>query len=360
MQARVLLLCPGLLGNDGVATVSRQIARAILSSGASLRVLCLGEEAPPAAPAWLGGVATDFAAGDRKRFVMLAAREALRPRAATHVVSTHVHLAPAALPSVARGARALIYLHSLEVWGQLSALRILCLRTADRLLANSTYTSQRFLSAHPVCAGCTILRCWPGAAEDADSIPLERRALNERFALIVGRLDAREQYKGHDLLLELWQRVHARTGLQLVIAGDGDDRTRLLHKAESLGLAACVQVRGRVSDRELAALYRDCEFFAMPGRDEGFGLVYVEAMRAGKACLAGTGAPEEVVLHEQTGLIVDPGQRDNVLAAILRLADDADLRNRLGEAGLARARTWFTEQAFQRRFLDAAGLLTRY
>jgi phosphatidylinositol alpha-1,6-mannosyltransferase len=274
------------------------------------------------------------------------------------VVSTHLHLAPAGLPSVARGARSVIYLHSLEVWGQLSALRLLCLRTADRLLANSTYSSRRFLAAHPSCAASTILRCWPGAAEDAGSIPLERRALSERFALIVGRLDAREQYKGHDLLLELWQRVHARTGLQLVIAGDGDDRARLVHKAESLGLAACVHIRGRVSEPELAALYRDCEFFAMPGRDEGFGLVYVEAMRAGKACLAGMGAPEEIVLHEQTGLIVDPSQREPVLAALLRLADDEALRGRLGQAGLARAQAWFTERAFHRRFLEAAGLPT--
>ena len=104
--------------------------------------------------------------------------------------------------------------------------------------------------------------------------------------------------------------------------GDGNDRPRLESRARSLGLSHAVSFAGRVGDDELAALYDRCRFFVMPSRDEGFGLVFLEAMRAGKACIGARGAAAEIIEHDVTGLIVDPDRHEDLAAAVFRLFDE--------------------------------------
>ena len=66
-------------------------------------------------------------------------------------------------------------------------------------------------------------------------------------------------------------------------------------------------------------LYRRCAFFVMPSREEGFGLVFLEAMRAGKACIGGAGAAAEVIEDGVTGLVVDATEPEQVEKAVVRL-----------------------------------------
>src|SRR5262249_25517888 len=140
------------------------------------------------------------------------------------------------------------------------------------------------------------------------------------MALIVARMSAAERYKGHDALLELWPKVLERhPGAILAIAGDGDDRQRLEEKAHALNVDGAVTFAGRIGDSALAGLYARCRFFVMPSRDEGFGLVFLEAMRAAKACIAGTGAAAEIIDNGTTGLVIDPDDRGQLLAALMRL-----------------------------------------
>jgi phosphatidyl-myo-inositol dimannoside synthase len=170
--------------------------------------------------------------------------------------------------------------------------------------------------------------------------------------LIVARMAAEERYKGHDLLLELWPRIQAEIPeATLVIAGDGNDRSRLTAKAGDLGLKEAVTFLGRVSDETLLALYRRCAVFVMPSPHEGFGLVFLEAMRAGTACIGGVGATAEVIEHGVTGLIVDPRQPDRVREALLLLLRDSACRLRMGVAGAVRFARYFTAKQFQQRLL---------
>ena len=142
----------------------------------------------------------------------------------------------------------------------------------------------------------------------------------------------------------------------LVVAGDGDDRERLEAKARALELGDRVRFLGRVSDADLAALYRGCTLFAMPSAGEGFGLVFLEAMREGKPVIAGEGAAREVVEDGVTGIVVDPASPDALLAALRRLFAEPETRARMGEAGRARLAARFTAERFRDRFLEALGL----
>jgi phosphatidylinositol alpha-1,6-mannosyltransferase len=99
-------------------------------------------------------------------------------------------------------------------------------------------------------------------------------------------MSADERYKGHDQILDAWPVVRSRIpDARLVIVGDGDDAPRLRAKAASLGLAASVLFTGFVTEAQLAALYQKASVFAMPSREEGFGLVYLEAMARGVPCI---------------------------------------------------------------------------
>ena len=117
-----------------------------------------------------------------------------------------------------------------------------------------------------------------------------------------------------------------------------------------------VSFLGHVSDIALEALYRDCAFFVMPSRNEGFGLVFLEAMRARKACIGGVGAAAEVIEDGITGFVIDPGEPEQVLQAVLRLFREPETRERMGQAGALRMARHFTEEHFRCRFRAILGL----
>jgi glycosyltransferase involved in cell wall biosynthesis len=151
--------------------------------------------------------------------------------------------------------------------------------------------------------------------------------------------------KAQHVMVEAFARMSARVpAARLVIAGDGDDAARLRARAgEGIDFA------GRVDAPQLAALYRDATCFVMPSTDEGFGLVYLEAMRGSTPCIAAKGAAEEIISDGRDGLIVDAADRDALVAAIVRLFADAGVRQRLGTAAAARVEGEFGPAALSRR-----------
>src|SRR5262249_36465528 len=121
------------------------------------------------------------------------------------------------------------------------------------------------------------------SAPPAESLP---DCLSRPFALSIGRMSRDEGYKGHEELIRAWPSLEqARPGLELVLIGDGNDRPRLEGLARQLRARVCFL--GAVSDSVRDACLQTCRCFCMPARGEGFGLVYLEAMRAGKPVLAG-------------------------------------------------------------------------
>jgi len=177
--------------------------------------------------------------------------------------------------------------------------------------------------------------------------------------LIVGRLAASERYKGHDQLLEAWGQIQARhPTAELWIAGTGDDLERLRAKAELLGARwpdrRAVQFLGQVSHQRLFELYASARVFAMPSAGEGFGLVFVEAMRFGLPCVCSFDSSAEIVLDGQTGLVV-PQEPRAIADACGRLLSDDGLADRLGRAGQLRFREHYTFEAMRQRIRQAYG-----
>ncbi len=338
---RSILLTPNVLGSDGVSTLSREIARAL---PAPVLILSLHERSASAEETAVG-IEIRGARGNRERLLLAALGAARETNGRTAVVCSHLHLGPLAKLVAWRGPRPTVVLCGIEAWVRLRPLERWALASSD-LVAISRHTIERFKSANPSFASTDITVCHPGVPE---AVPT---ALSSSWsALIVARMSASERYKGHDALLDIWPRVRARHGdAVLTIAGDGDDRPRLESRARDLGLQNAVRFTGRVSDAELRALYDACRFFVMPSRDEGFGLGFLEAMRAGKACIGAAGAAAEIIDAGRTGLVVDPADRDALADAVCSLYDDGELCARMGRAGRERFLSEFTDRQFQIRF----------
>ena len=183
----------------------------------------------------------------------------------------------------------------------------------------------------------------------------EQSAARERLALeadafvvcCVRRLVPR---MGLGVLLEAWSALLAAYGreervrpLQLVIAGDGDLRDALAAQIVSSELEDSVRLLGRVSDEELAGLYRAADVNVVPSvSSEGFGLVVLEAAASGTPSIATRiGGLPEALAGLDRGLIVAP-------------ADAAALAQRLADAELgdlpdrAVTRAWAGEHRWDR------------
>jgi len=336
---RIIVATPGISGADGAAELARQWVDALDAStgaGAAIEVWSLTDaERPAALP---DRVAFTSAAGSRWRFASAAINaEAITEH--TLLVVMHVHLLPALMPLLWRGARAVTVMLGIEVWKPLRPLQRMALRRSWRLVAISAYTADRFRCDNPALADLPVTICHPHAPAAVPPAAAAGRVLAgdpadpSSYALIVGRMSAEERYKGHDLLIDIWPRVVAQApNASLLVAGGGDDVGRLRQKAAAAGLGDRLRFLGPVTAARLSALYRDATCFVMPSAGEGFGIVFLEAMRAGTPCVAGPGAAEEIITDGHDGVIVDPARPDDLAEAVARLFLDAPYRGRLGAA----------------------------
>jgi phosphatidylinositol alpha-1,6-mannosyltransferase len=336
----MVVLTPNLCGRDGIS----RLARLVTATFADVTVLALHE---PPTVTHLDGARVSGAGGHRSRFVATALRRAASADRHTTVIVTHLHLAPAALAFAARGASVTTMLCGVEAWQPVSRLQRAALDRA-RLIAISRFTRDRFHTANPHFAGRAVDVCHLGVEPLAAAEPAAGGAAT---ALIVGRMAGDERYKGHDPLLEIWREVAAAVpGAALRIVGDGDDRPRLERKAASLGLADQATFLGALDDDALEREYQRCTAFVMPSRDEGFGFVFVEAMRAGRACLGGRGSASEIIADGETGLVVEPGDRGQLAQSVIQLLRDRAASEAMGGRGRARFLERFTAQRFRDRF----------
>jgi glycosyltransferase involved in cell wall biosynthesis len=151
-------------------------------------------------------------------------------------------------------------------------------RRADLVLTTSRYAAARIEELYGVSARivpeCIDLDAWRGLFHRNPATPA-----SERFTVLcVCRLYPRKRL---GVLLEAAARLRARVpGIEVRIVGRGPEEGRLKGRARELGLGAAVRWLGDVSQAELAREYQSCDVFCLPSVQEGFGIVFLEAMAA--------------------------------------------------------------------------------
>ena len=231
-------------------------------------------------------------------------------RAARDADLVHAHWLPTALAAARSGKPFVVTLHGTDVALARRApwLARPLLRRASGVVAVS-----EALAEDARRLGARSPRVIPNGVELPERVGQEA---DPPEVLYAGRL-SRE--KGVEDLLA------AADGLNLVIAGDGPLRARV------------PGARGFVSREELHRLYGRAAVFVVPSRREGFGVSCAEAMAHARPVVASAvGGLLDLVVHEETGLLVPPRNPSALRAALDRLLADRALRQRLGAAGRER------------------------
>ena len=177
------------------------------------------------------------------------------------------------------------------------------------------------------------------AGEDRAAL---RVSLGLPDAPLLGILATLRNWKGHAYLLEAMARLPLELAAwSLVVIGDGPQRKNLQLQAESLGLGERVIFVGNQDN--VPDWLRALDLFVLPSYgDEGVPQSIMQAMACGLPVISTpVGGITEAVVADETGLIVPPRDADALAAALIRLMGDADLRSRLGSAGLVRAQQRF-------------------
>lgn len=226
--------------------------------------------------------------------------------------------------------------------------------TPKELFAISDFTKRLLLQRCPTISE-EIIRVTPlGVAADwfqrstqpcrtIESLPAGSRG---SIILTVSRMDER---KGHRTVLKAIAKLvpDLQERISYVIVGKRSNSS-LMRELNDLAkrCLAHVHFTGEISDRELRALYRVASVFCMPGEPhaskvEGFGLAYLEAAASHVPSIGSRiGGIPEAVLHDKTGILVEPGDSVSLSEALNSLLTNEPRRKKLGEAAYAHARTF--------------------
>jgi phosphatidyl-myo-inositol dimannoside synthase len=261
-----------------------------------------------------------------------------------------------------QGLRYSVVLHGAEVTvpGRLPGSKQLLarvLRHADHILAAGGYplaegehAARRLLPSTVIAPGIDVDRFSP-LQNGANPVEIrDRLGLPGRGPLLVStsRLVPR---KGRDVLIKAGEILRSEfPDLTIAISGSGRDLQRLQRIAAKVPKVD-VRFLGRVTDDDLADLYRVADLFVMLCRNrwrgleqEGFGIVFLEAAASGVAQIAGrSGGSHEAVIDGLTGTIVDrPHHAPECSDAIAALLRDSAKRTEMGRASRERAVTQCT------------------
>lgn len=254
---------------------------------------------------------------------------------------------------LAEEARCEAGLARLSLWA-LSRLEALHARRAPRVFSTSAYCRER-ITAHygvPASRQAVVPEGIDPSAWAVDAPAAGEAGRDPCTVLCVARQYPRKRVT--DLIAAFPLVLVRLPQAQLVVIGDGPEHGALARQVEQLGLAGAVRLLGALpSDREVRAWYRRASIFCLPSIQEGFGIVFLEAMASGLPVVSTTAtAIPEVVPDGRAGLLVPPRDPPALAAAIVRLLSDAALQERCRSFGLEQARR-FSWDRVAALFLEA-------
>lgn len=287
----------------------------------------------------------------------------------THLLCAHVSLAPMtyALSRLMKIPYFTIAL-GIETWGNLWPQDEFALKRSHGILSISEWTKKILVDRG--YDGKKISIVYPTINETFGALPPPQRAAKkpgELNLLTLSRLDANEQYKGQDHVLEALQilkRKKSALSLRYTIQGDGSDKSRLEKLVQEMQLQEIVEFKPAVKSRDaLIRAYQDCDVFIMPSRfgkwnkkwhGEGFGIVYVEAAMLGAPSIAyACGGAMDIIQNGETGFLVPPDDKQALADSIAQFCDNPALAVEMGNTGYSIVRQKFGREEMRKSIAQA-------
>ncbi|MBT3539069.1 glycosyltransferase family 4 protein [Candidatus Parcubacteria bacterium] len=225
---------------------------------------------------------------------------------------------------------------------------------SEQIIFNSESLKRRFLQVLPEFTNKSTVSypcpdkefLTPPPQEEIDKLRSMLALGGKKVMLTVSRI---EDGKGFPHLVRTMpELLKKEPHLVWLIVGDGPKKEEILKDIQKHSLQNVVRYVGEVPHKDLKVYYYLADVFALfthpdEGREEGLGLVFLEAAAAGLPTVAGkSGGVEEAVLHTQTGIVIDVRQQAMAMDdAILQLLENEEYATRLGAQAKKRIETSF-------------------
>ncbi|MCD4705800.1 glycosyltransferase family 4 protein [bacterium] len=225
------------------------------------------------------------------------------------------------------------------------------LKNAKYITVNSNFTKQKLIKLGinenkiTIIYPCAYFK--PLADEKIKNDLIKKYSLeNKKIILTVGRMVER---KGADMVIKSMSKIKKEIPniVYIIAGGDAYYKKNLIELSKKFLITDKVIFMPNAKDEKIKALYDLCDLFIMPCRQinedvEGFGIVYLEANCFSKPVIGGkSGGAIEAIIHNKTGLLVNPLDTNEISNAIIKLLKNKNLAKELGENGRQRVRQEF-------------------
>jgi glycosyltransferase involved in cell wall biosynthesis len=276
------------------------------------------------------------------------------------VVYSHINLARLAgvLVPLSPRTQSVICLHGIDAWVELKGPRMTALKRAGRVVTTTSYMQDYVQRVHHIQSSKVVripLSLEPQWFEIEPTIPP-----SEGVILTVCRLDSTARHKGVDKMIRALPTIGQTVPtLRYIIVGNGDDVAFLRELSEENGAEHFISWAGTLTDAELCSAYNQCDVFALPSDNEGFGLVFLEAMAYAKPIVAwDSRGVSDVIVDEETGMLVNTN--DALAVAIINLLNDPPRSTQMGREGYRRLHDQFSYDLYIKNWREVLFELTRH
>jgi len=266
--------------------------------------------------------------GSRLKFIKKAVLDAVKFDV---VILSHINLAMVGgiIKLINPKCKIWLVAHGIEVWRKLSFVKLNLLKNCDKIICVSNFTKNQIIKMHGVIANkCVVLN---NVVDPFMQIPtvfkkpldlLDRYQLtaNNPVLFTLTRLSTAEQYKGYEQVINVVAKLkNAYPTIKYIIAGaaDNEEEARVKNLIQANNVEENVILTGFVEEAQLNNYFLLADVFVLPSRNEGFGIVFIEAMTCGLPVICGnTDGSLDAIKNGELGTAVDPEDLNELERAI--------------------------------------------
>jgi phosphatidyl-myo-inositol dimannoside synthase len=260
------------------------------------------------------------------------------------VVLGHINLSPIGLiiKLLKPHVKIILIAHGVEVWDKLPLFKNIFLKRVDLILAVSSFTKNKIIEKQKIKE--EKIKILNNTLDPLFNIPeriekpeylLKRYNLDKetKILLTVGRISNIERRKGYDKVIEILPEVvKHKSNLVYILSGkyDENEKQRVMKLVQEKSIQNNFRMTGFIEDKELTDHYLLADIFIMPSIQEGFGIVFLEALVCGLPVIAGNkDGSVEALMNGRLGKLINPDNTDEILKSIIGTIEKPTANNRV-------------------------------
>lgn len=237
--------------------------------------------------------------------------------------------------------RIILIAHGIEVWDKQPFMKDRLLKQADVILAVSNFTKSKILEHNDIAPD--KIKIFPNTIDPYFKLPnakekpnylLERYGLSKdtKIILTITRINRHEVYKGYDLVIQILPDiVKLFPDVKYLLCGKYGpfEESRLKQLVEKYKLEDNFILTNFIKEEELTDHYILADVFILPSKNEGFGIVFIEALICGLTVIAGNkDGSVDALLNGKAGKLINPENSEELSKAIIDLLNNPSVDNR--------------------------------